>query len=262
MPHTPTTLDEAFDRMARTDFELPNGFVNHGPMACEALDALGIPRPHRRRARRFAWSVSEGPGPAAPQWAGGVGMDRGSRRLPPPSRVDRVLQWGDRRRGILEAVVGRWVPRLMPALSTALFHATIRTAQAVRAVDAADTPSRRAELARSLGYWAARFDEGQPAAEPVSGEATDGAVLAAAALGSRHYLARPNIYNLHGVTGAMAVDLLLPHIGPEDGADAVGQVRAEHAAMFGAADPAPPDGHPGLDDADAGRRRTAGTPTR
>jgi hypothetical protein len=34
-------LDEAFDRLATSDFELPNGFVNHGPMACEALAALG-----------------------------------------------------------------------------------------------------------------------------------------------------------------------------------------------------------------------------
>jgi hypothetical protein len=30
-------LDEALERMAAASFELPNGFVNHGAMACEAL---------------------------------------------------------------------------------------------------------------------------------------------------------------------------------------------------------------------------------
>jgi len=34
-------LDEAYDRMHSSGFELPNGFVNHGPIACEALAALG-----------------------------------------------------------------------------------------------------------------------------------------------------------------------------------------------------------------------------
>src|SRR5207247_2474970 len=47
------------------------------------------------------------------------------------------------------AVVATWVPRLMPALRTALFHGAIRTAHAVRAVDAVDTPPRRGELARA-----------------------------------------------------------------------------------------------------------------
>src|SRR3974390_2953034 len=37
-----TALDDAYDRMAQLDFELPNGFVNHGPMACEALAVLGL----------------------------------------------------------------------------------------------------------------------------------------------------------------------------------------------------------------------------
>ncbi|HET6186849.1 MAG TPA: hypothetical protein VFE59_07590 [Trebonia sp.] len=47
------------------------------------------------------------------------------------------------------AVVQTWVPRLMPGLRTALFHGAIRTAHAVRAIDAADTEPRRGELARA-----------------------------------------------------------------------------------------------------------------
>jgi hypothetical protein len=30
-------LDEALDRVSALDFEIPNPFVNHAPMACEAL---------------------------------------------------------------------------------------------------------------------------------------------------------------------------------------------------------------------------------
>ena len=41
-------LDEAFERMAAASFELPNGFVNHGAMACEALAKLGLHRRNRR----------------------------------------------------------------------------------------------------------------------------------------------------------------------------------------------------------------------
>ena len=37
MSDTTPALDEAFERMAAASFELPNGFVNHGAMACEAL---------------------------------------------------------------------------------------------------------------------------------------------------------------------------------------------------------------------------------
>jgi hypothetical protein len=36
MSDTAPALDEAFERMAAASFELPNGFVNHGVMACEA----------------------------------------------------------------------------------------------------------------------------------------------------------------------------------------------------------------------------------
>jgi hypothetical protein len=34
MSDTTPALDEAFERMAAASFELPNGFVNHGAMAC------------------------------------------------------------------------------------------------------------------------------------------------------------------------------------------------------------------------------------
>lgn len=240
----PAVLDEAYDRLARTDFELPNGFVNHGPMAVEALDALGLDHHVDGWARRFARMAGEGPEPVAPAslsqgtWRDGLGDYR------------LIPEWiGLFDRDIAEqgwpAVVELWVPRLVPALSTALFHGVIRTAHAVRAVDTADTPSRRAELARALGYWAARYRPGpRPAAPEPAGPAGD-RLLAAAAGGARHYVAEPTIFALHGVTGAMAVDLLAPHLGPDAGAAALAQLRADHAALYGGAS-APPAPAPAL----------------
>jgi hypothetical protein len=40
MSDTTPALDEAYERIAGASFELPNGFVYHGAMACEALAML------------------------------------------------------------------------------------------------------------------------------------------------------------------------------------------------------------------------------
>jgi hypothetical protein len=107
----------------------------------------------------------------------------------------------------------------------------------VRAIDAADTPPRRGELARALGYWAARYREGQPAGQlPPAGDLRM-ALVRAAADGARRYLARPDIFYLHGVTGAMAVEILAAHIPATDGAAALAQVHAEHAALYTVIEP-------------------------
>lgn len=233
-------LDEAFERMAASDFELPNGFVNHGPMACEALAVLDCEDRIEGWARRSVAATGEGPVPVPPRgpfdWQQYLG------------RYDRLPEWLGHFEAAIggegwPAVVATWVPRLLPALSTALFHGAIRTAHAVRAVDAADSAPRRSELARALGYWAARYrpgpspDRPRPAEERRS-DAREEATAEAAA-GAHHYVAAPSIFNLHGVTGAMAVELLAPHLAPEDGDAALAQVRADHAAMYAGADSAP-----------------------
>ena len=60
------------------------------------------------------------------------------------------------------------------------------------------------------------------------------AVVRAAPDGARRYLARPDIFHLHGVTGAMAVEILAAHIPAPDGAAALAHVHAEHAALYAA----------------------------
>ena len=233
MSETTQALDEAFERMTAASFELPNGFVNHGAMACEALAVLDCADDIDSWARRFARAGGVRVEPMAAagfEWRQALGA------------YDRLPEWiGYFARAIDDegwaGVVETGVPRLMPALRTALFHGAIRTAHAVRAIDAVDTPPRRGELARALGYWAARYRQGQPAGPlPPSGDLRM-AVVQAAADGARRYLARPDILHLHGVTGAMAVEILAVHIPAGDGAAALAQVHAEHAALYAATQP-------------------------
>jgi len=226
-------LDDAFDRMAASGFELPNGFVNHGPMACEALAALGCEDDIDPWARRFAGLSGRGVEPVSAagfEWQAALGDYR---RLP---------EWIGYLQGAIDddgwtPVVASWVPRLLPSLAVALFHGAIRAAHAVRAIDSADTPARRAELARALGYWAARFRRGEPVGAPGEPDGVARAITMAAGDGARHYLARPTIYNLHGVTGAMAVELFAAHIPSSAGAAGLAQIRAEHDAMHRGAAP-------------------------
>jgi hypothetical protein len=237
-------LDEAFERMAAASFELPNGFVNHGAMACEALAVLDCTDDIDGWARRFALAGGATVEPVAPasfEWQQVLGA------------YESLPEWiGYFARAIEDdgwaSVVETWVPRLMPALRTALFHGAIRTAHAVRAIDAVDSPPRRGELARALGYWAARYRAGQPAGTPDPADAPRSAVVRAAADGARRYLARPNILHLHGVTGAMAVEILVDHIPATAATAALAQVHAEHAALYSGIEPVDqphPAGPPG-----------------
>jgi hypothetical protein len=233
MSDTSPALDEAFERMAAASFELPNGFVNHGAMACEALAVLDCTDDIDSWARRFARAGGATVEPAAPasfEWRQALGA------------YDRLPEWiGYFERAIDDdgwaSVVETWVPRLMPALRTALFHGAIRTAHAVRAIDAVDSPPRRGELARALGYWAARYRAGQPAGPLDQADDPHDAVIRAAADGARHYLVRPNILHLHGVTGAMAVEILAGHIPATAATAALAQVRAEHVALYAGVEP-------------------------
>jgi hypothetical protein len=227
-----TALDEAYERIAAAGFELPNGFVNHGPMACEALDALGCDEAIDPWARRFAnggeaveprppapghafdWQAALGDYSRLPDWIGFLGRE-----------IDRD-GW--------QAVVAAWVPRLLPGLAVKLFHGAIRAGHAARAIDSTDTAPRRAELARSLGYWAARFRPG-PAPENGAGDLAALATTQAAGAAA-YYLAEPNIFNLHGVTGSMALELLGPHLAESDLAAGLRQLRVELAEMHRGAD--------------------------
>jgi hypothetical protein len=251
---TDSALDAAFEQLAAAGFELPNGFVNHGAMACEALDALGLDADLGRWAGRFshvrggvevlpvvdpsAFDARDHLGDYAwlPEWIGFFASSI------------RVDGW--------EEVVAEWVPVLATAFANKLFHGAIRAGHAVRAVSKADTTARRAELARAFGYWAARYSPAGAAPTDVEGEHTV-ALLDTAALAARRYVDNPNIFTLHGVTGAMAAELLLPHVSEQAGLELVARVRADHDAFYGSASSPTVPAATGLDWAATGASASA-----
>ena len=82
MSDTTPALDEAFERMAAASFKLPNGFVNHGAMACEALAVLDCTDDIDSWARRFARAGGPSVDPVVPagfEWRQALGDYR---RLP------------------------------------------------------------------------------------------------------------------------------------------------------------------------------------
>lgn len=222
-----SVLDDAYERIAAAGFELPNGFVNHGAMACEALIALGFSEPVDRWARRYA-RIGPAVTARAPtdfSWLDDLGV------------YERLPEWiGFFHQAIDEdgwrEVVGKWVPRLLPAISTALFHGAIRTAHAVRAIEAADTAARREELARALGYWAARFHPGTQPPKTPEFDNVKAAITDTAAKAARFYLSAPGIVHLHGVTGTMALHLLADHITAGSAVRGLVQLQSELAALF------------------------------
>jgi len=233
-------LDGALARVSKLEYPPPRGFVSHAPMACEALDVLG------RSADLEAWVDNseahlqlERP-PAPSQWGPGFAWEEEL------GRSEVLPQWMGYFSEALERegwedTVTMWVPRLMPGLSAALFHGVIRTSHAVRALTRDETPARRDELARALAHWAIWFRPGEAVERTGEGDDPRRGALVAASHGVGHFVIEPNIVNLHGVTGAMAVHLLSAHLSEDDASDAAEQLRAEHRALYGErARPAPP----------------------
>jgi Questin oxidase-like len=234
-------LDDALERVSALDFEIPNPFVNHAPMACEALSALSLDSEIGDWVGRYERNMRQAVPPVTPNWPRGFDWNEflGDYRLLPEwmGYFDQVIDdegWS--------ATVAVWVPRLMPGLVAALFHGVIRTSHAVRAIEVADTESRRAELARALGNWAVWFAPGESFDENTEFDDPQAVALRAAALGARCYVADPNIFNLHGVTGAMAVHLLAGHLSEADALTAVSQLRAEHRSLYVGVTPVAQDG--------------------
>ncbi|MFD1660310.1 hypothetical protein ACFSL4_19405 [Streptomyces caeni] len=229
-PSYTDALNEALLRLRDVGFEHGPSFVNHAPMAAEALARMGytaeVPDWVDRNLRyRSYHDRPETRWPLSPQdrtdWEGALG-DFG-----------RVADWAAMfRRELDEApwtdVLARWWPRLLPGLSGALTHGAIRTAHAVRALAMAtgDSGLLLAELAEGLGYWAARYSarpNGTGAAAGLSGAPGDGGSVAHAldqlvASASGFYAtARTSnpIGLIHSITAPAAVRLVCEYLPAE-----------------------------------------------
>jgi hypothetical protein len=150
-------LDDALTVFAAT---APNygsaGLANHGPMAAEALAHLGRSDAIPGWVSRYRARLDDAPPPARAlseeDWPAALG------------RADRFPAWlalfereiADRP---VAAVVGEWVPRLLPGAVGSATHGLIRTGHALRGLGEADTSPRRLEVANGLAFWASSYEE-------------------------------------------------------------------------------------------------------
>lgn len=151
-----TIFDSALASIADAGPDLRNGLTNHAPMAIEALCALGqeeavIPWLEHYRPGMMPWPYAHKP-VNPPAWHLALG------------HIEQVTDWRAFFVEELDAapwreVLDRWVSRLAPAICASAAHGVIRVAHAVRALAEAETPTRLAELAAALGYWAACYQE-------------------------------------------------------------------------------------------------------
>ena len=149
------TFDEALECLRGTGSEVAGGVApNHGPMAAEALVALGRDGDVVAWARRYRRKLDALPSPSSPISAEGWPQVLGA--------TDRFGDWVAFFRAQMaeapwRAVFREWIGRLLPATPSAGGHGLIRTAHALRALSDAETPLRVEELGVALAYWAAYY---------------------------------------------------------------------------------------------------------
>jgi len=150
----PAEIDAVLELLADKSPEFGGGLSNHGPMAAEALFALGqgdlamdwalqystrlepFPALHRR-ITRDDWQQALGDFTRVADWVAFF--------------ANMLIQrcWQD--------VVGEWASQLVSGLFAGATHGLIRTGHAVRSLEMRETPPRIHELAQGLGYWASRY---------------------------------------------------------------------------------------------------------
>lgn len=125
-------IDDALTRIHNHADENARGFTSHAPMVVDALVALG----REDHIEPFLDAYL----PDFPA------LDL---RPEPDDEWAELLDPGCDWRTVLEHALAD----LAPSFFAAATHGPIRTAHATRMLEAADTPARRRELGRALGYW-------------------------------------------------------------------------------------------------------------
>src|SRR5215471_5454563 len=149
------TLDDALERLRGTGSEVVGSVApNHGPMAAEALVALGRDDVVVAWAERYRRNLDMMPPSRSAITPAGCTEALGA--------IDRFADWVAFFRAQLvetpwHTVFGEWIGRLLPATPSAGGHGFLRTAHALRALSAAETPLRVEELGVALAYWAAYY---------------------------------------------------------------------------------------------------------
>jgi Questin oxidase-like len=150
------SMDDALDILSAYGPDLANGLTSHGPMAAEALCAMGrsdavlpwveryragmLPRPSaRERITHSAWCSALGQEPRFADWSAFFTAEL------------QEAPWRE--------VVQRWTARLAPGFCGSATHGVIRVGHAVRSLRASESPLRVAELADAFASWASTYQE-------------------------------------------------------------------------------------------------------
>ena len=148
------TIDEMLDLLSFASAELVNGNANHGPMAAEALFAMG------RDNAVLSWvDAYRGRLTHRPSRSLAIPQDEWRECLGTRERLGDWIELFENElsKHPWREVVGKWTPRLAPGLMAAATHGLIRTSHAVRSLAKEETAQRKGELAQGLGFWAARY---------------------------------------------------------------------------------------------------------
>jgi hypothetical protein len=230
---TNSTFDEALERLRGTGSEVAGGPApNHGPMAAEALIALGCHDVVVGWADRYRQQLDAIPAPHAPVTAENWEQALGA--------IDRFGDWvayfaAQLDEAPWQAVFQQWIGRLLPATPSAGAHGLIRTAHALRALADAETSLRVEELGVALAYWAAYYRT-LPGTPHLAGTLDLGdALLRVPLFLSRQ--ARPgmprqvylNVMQAHGAEFSQAVDKAAE---PDSVEDALSSLTAAGARMY------------------------------
>jgi hypothetical protein len=214
-------MEDALSLLAPTGPEYAGRLANHGPMAAQALVALERPDAVVPWVEKYKKRLLDHPG-------GTRSIDRNGWREALGDN-DRVGDWIVLFRRELQerpwkTVLSEWTVRLSPGVVAAAFHGAIRTAHAVRSLEAQETPARVRELAEGLGYWAATYNalpESATPAKPPAGRRPSAAIAAVPILPRDKQLSYGNITDR-----LSPLDAFPPFAGVADAVDTSGDPSA------------------------------------
>ncbi|MGE0600382.1 MAG: questin oxidase family protein [Dehalococcoidia bacterium] len=162
-----TDLDQALSMMGDCGPEFGgNGLSNHGPMAAEALTALGRGEDVEDWVARYRKRLDERPARVER-----IGEDDWRSAL---GDLARVSDWEDFFAARVDSapwreVLEEWVPILSVGIMAGATHGLIRTAHAVRSLVADESSEiRRREFISGLAYWAARYQSMPGTLRPIA----------------------------------------------------------------------------------------------
>ncbi len=147
-------MDRALEILDGAAPEYCGGLCNHGPMAAEAMQALGrsdAVLPWVEYYSRRLQAMTDGLDAVSDEnWAAMLGKKNfsGWHDFFEPI-VLKYSPW--------TTPVRTWVPRLAQGISGAAAHGALRTAHAVRSLMRSETRLRLKELASALAYWASEY---------------------------------------------------------------------------------------------------------